>query len=58
MTATRKFKATFKDLATASGVSYREMKQGTLVSEPLGCSQGTLEAFIISSRPYTFRKMT
>lgn len=31
MTRVRKFKATFKDLVVAVGLSYREMKQGKLV---------------------------
>lgn len=45
MTGTRKFKATFKVLAEAIGLSYRDIKRGTLVSELPRLQPGDVRGF-------------
>ncbi|KAG0542208.1 hypothetical protein BDA96_02G083600 [Sorghum bicolor] len=45
MTGTRKFKATFKDLAAAVGLNYQEMKQGKLVVDFPRLQSGDVQGF-------------
>lgn len=45
MTGISKFKATFKDLAAAVGLNYREMKWGKLVVDLLKLQAGDVRGF-------------